>query len=61
MNLSLTGKLAKSINLICDNCKHLRVKIATEEHLDPIVYVCGLTNEETTEGSTCSKWEMEED
>lgn len=58
MKLSLTGNMEKYINHICSTCKHLRIKIATEEHLDPIVPICGLTNEETTEGATCNKWEL---
>lgn len=59
MRLALTKKGEKYINHICSTCNHLRLKIATEEHLDPLVPICGLTNEETTEGATCPNWEIE--
>ena len=61
MKLAHTERMKKYINHICSTCKHMRIKIATEEHLDPIVPVCGLTNEETTEGATCPNWELEGD
>ena len=61
MKLASTMRMVKYINHICSNCKHLKIKIATEEHLDPIVTICGLTHEETTEGATCLKWELEDD
>ena len=61
MKWAHTERMKKYINHICRTCKHMRIKIATEEHLDPLVPICGLTNEETTEGATCPDWELEGD
>jgi len=59
MKLALTGRMEKYVNHICGTCEHMRIKIGTEEHLDPIILVCELTNEETTECSSCPNWEIE--
>ena len=61
MKYAITPHMKKYINHICSTCKHMRIKIATEEHLDPLILICGLTKEETTEGATCSKWELEDE
>ena len=61
MKWAITERGKKYINHVCTTCKYLRIKIATEDHLDPLVPICGLTNEETTEYATCSNWELEDD
>ena len=55
----MTGAMKKCINHVCGTCDHLRIKIGTEEHLDPIILVCGLTNEETTEWAACPNWKID--